>query len=113
LARRYADALAGIEEVRPAVAEAPGVRSAWHIYPLLLDARVDRSSFRDALRAAGVQTSVHYSPLHLTRAFSRYASGPLPATEDYARRTVTVPLFPHMSDEQQQRVIEAIRSAAR
>jgi dTDP-4-amino-4,6-dideoxygalactose transaminase len=111
LARRYADAVAGIDGVRAAATEAPGVSSAWHIYPLLLDPSVDRSSFRDVLRAAGVQTSVHYPPLHLTRAFSRYATGPLPATEDYARRTVTVPLFPHLSDEQQENVTEAVRSA--
>jgi dTDP-4-amino-4,6-dideoxygalactose transaminase len=34
-------------------------------------------------------------------------------TEDYGRRTVTIPLFPHMSERQQEVVVDAIRRAAR
>jgi dTDP-4-amino-4,6-dideoxygalactose transaminase len=111
LAARYAEALAGIRGVRAAVSEDRSVTNAWHVYPLLLDPQVNRSSFRDAMRTAGVQTSVHYPPLHLTNAFSGYCSRPLPATEEYARRTVTVPLFPYMTADQHAVVIEAIRSA--
>lgn len=111
LARRYAEALAGLSGVRAAVDDTSELTNAWHIYPLLLDERVDRGAFRAALRESGVQTSVHYPPLHRTRAFSSYCSRALPATEDYAARTVTLPLFPHMTEEQQGRVIEAVRSA--
>lgn len=111
LAGRYFEALGAIPGARAAVPPDRAVRNAWHIYPLLLDPDVDRSSLRGALRAAGVQTSVHYPPLHRTRAFARYCSRPLPATEDYAHRTVTLPLFPHMTDEQQAHVIETVSSA--
>ncbi len=113
LARRYAVAVGEIDGVDAAVSEAGELRSAWHLYPLLLDPRIDRSGFRARLHAAGVQTSVHYPPLHLSRAFATTRTPPLPVTEEYARRTVTVPLFPHMTDEQQARVITAISHAAR
>jgi dTDP-4-amino-4,6-dideoxygalactose transaminase len=96
--------------VRPAITPGAGIRSAWHIFPVLLDPRVDRTAVRAGLREAGVQTSVHYPPLHLTRAFSAYATRALPNTEDYARRTVTLPLFPHMTEAQQSLVLGAVRN---
>jgi dTDP-4-amino-4,6-dideoxygalactose transaminase len=79
---------------------------------LLLDPAINREVFRGSLRDAGVQTSVHYPPLHLTAGFARWSGNALPVTEEYARRTVTIPLFPHMSERQQTVVVEAIRRAA-
>lgn len=111
LASRYGEALSEIPTVQAAVHADPAVRNAWHIYPLLLDPGIDRAAFRRALRSAGVQTSIHYPPLHRTQAFSGYAVRPLPATEDYAARTVTLPLFPHMTADQQTLVIESIQDA--
>lgn len=109
LAAAYVDGLRSVAGVRPAIDVGSEVESAWHIFPLLLDPAVDRSRFRGWLRQAGVQTSVHYRPLHLTPAF---ASGhALPVTEDYARRTVTVPLFPHMTEAQLARVLDAVSAA--
>jgi dTDP-4-amino-4,6-dideoxygalactose transaminase len=114
VAARYESALADLEGAHPAIAVEPGVRSAWHIYPLLLDPEVDRNAFRDRLRASGVQTSVHYPPLHRTSAFGRAGSETsLPITEDYARRTVTIPMFPHLTEAQQARVVDAIGVALR
>lgn len=106
LADRYREALTALGWVRPAVDVGPGVQSAWHIYPVLLEPGVDRAELRERLRSAGVQTSVHYPPLHLTRAFA--TGRPLPVTEDYARRTVTLPLFPHLTEAQQGLVLDAL-----
>jgi dTDP-4-amino-4,6-dideoxygalactose transaminase len=92
-------------------APAPGDVCAWHVFPLVLNDDVDRATFRDHLHREGVQTSIHYPPLHLTPAFSPFAREPLPATESYARRTVTVPLFPHMTDAQVEIVVSAITTA--
>jgi dTDP-4-amino-4,6-dideoxygalactose transaminase len=115
LAMRYAqalEALAGVDAaIRPDGLGA-AVRSAWHIFPVLLDPAIDRDRLRRQLRNAGIQTSVHYPPLHLSTGFARWAKTPLEATEEYARRTVTIPLFAHMSDRQQALVVEAIREAA-
>jgi dTDP-4-amino-4,6-dideoxygalactose transaminase len=110
LASRYLESLRELDGVSAVLGSDPGVRNAWHIFPVLLDPKIDRASFRERLRAAGVQTSVHYPPLHRTRAFASDTA--LALTEEYARRTVTLPLFPHMSGEQFTRVLEAVSEAA-
>jgi dTDP-4-amino-4,6-dideoxygalactose transaminase len=111
LAARYRAELGRIDGVQSVVEPEPGTDSSWHIYPLLLDPGLDREAFRSRLRAAGVQTSVHYPPLHQMRAFVNSRASRLTVTEDYARRTVTVPLFPHMSEGQQAHVIDSIAKA--
>ena len=87
-------------------------QSAFHIFPILLPHGVNRIQFIDNLRAKGVQTSIHYPPVHQ---FSYYReqdpSVRLPITEDVAAREVTLPLYPTMSDEQVEIVIEAVLSA--
>ena len=112
LAAAYRDALAASPYVLPAIRPAPEVTCAWHVYPVLLAERVDRASFRAFLHNAGVQTSVHYRPLHTTTAFSRASAASLPVTEEYAARTVTIPLFPHMTESQQKLTITAVLDAA-
>lgn len=70
---------------------------AHYILPVLLDASIDREILRARLADAGVQTSVHYPAVHR---FAHYAdnSSSLPVTEDVAARTLTLPLYPDMSD---------------
>jgi dTDP-4-amino-4,6-dideoxygalactose transaminase len=111
LAAAYAAALGRIDAATPALTPGPDVTCAWHIFPVLLGVQIDRSALRVRLHAQGVQTSVHYPPLHLTRAFSACPRGLLPVTEEYARRTVTVPLFPHMSEFQISHSISALLTA--
>jgi dTDP-4-amino-4,6-dideoxygalactose transaminase len=114
LAAGYADALRAVSRVRPVLEPADHLLPGWHIYPVLLDAAVDRDDFRARLGSAGVQTSVHYPPLHLSEAFARCpCAGALTATEGYAARTVTLPLFPHMTAEQQAHVVETVAAALR
>jgi len=105
---RYRERLAGA--VTCAMAPAHGVQPAHHIFTILLGEGADRNAFRDALREEGVQTSVHYPPAHR---FSIHAEGApeLPLTDAYAASTVTLPLFAHMSIDQQDRVIAAVAAA--
>jgi dTDP-4-amino-4,6-dideoxygalactose transaminase len=103
---------AALGELGLAVPLAPrdGLESAHHLACMLLEPGVDRVRFRDALAAAGVQTSMHYPPVHR---FSIYATGApdLPVTDEYASRTVTLPLFAHMTADQLDVVISAVDSA--
>lgn len=113
IADRYVDAFGDLEGARPVFVPDRDVTCAWHIFPLLLGCDVDRSAFRTRLHRAGVQTSVHYPPLHLTTAFATRSSVDLSSTEEYGSRTVTVPLFPHMTSVQHDCVVTAVKSASR
>ncbi|HKI81198.1 MAG TPA: DegT/DnrJ/EryC1/StrS family aminotransferase, partial [Pseudodesulfovibrio sp.] len=83
---------------------------AYHIMPVLLDPGIDREKFMQAMRGAGIQTSIHYPPSHL---FGWYRQCEpelsLPVTEDVAVREVTLPLFASMEAKQVGMVCEAIR----
>jgi dTDP-4-amino-4,6-dideoxygalactose transaminase len=92
------------------LAPVQGLSSAHHLFTILLDEDVDRDGFRASLSEHGVQTSVHFPPAHQFSIY-RDASWELPVTEDYARRSVTLPLFPHMTEEQQELVVDAVATA--
>src|SRR3954447_11051415 len=106
---RYRQRLAGLERLTCALASPPGARLAHHLFTVVLDEDVDREAVRAALAARGVQTSVHYSPAHR---FSIYAGGsPLPVTEAYGARAVSLPMFATMTIAQQDTVVEALQAA--
>lgn len=86
--------------------------SSQHIFPVLLPEGVDRGTFREALKADGIQTSFHYPPVHHFRIYRREGEE-LWMTENAARRQVTLPLFPGMTDAQQNLVIESVVKALR
>jgi dTDP-4-amino-4,6-dideoxygalactose transaminase len=86
--------------------------SACHIFPILLPSDVDRTRFIDLMRQARIQTSIHYPPIHQFSYYARrYPGIQLPQTEDVARREVTLPLYPTMSDEAVAAVVSAVRHA--
>src|SRR4051812_29635531 len=106
---RYRQRLAGLERLTCALASPPGARLAHHLFTVVLDEDVDREAVRAALAARGVQTSVHYPPAHR---FSIYAGGsPLPVTEAYGARAVSLPMFATMTIAQQDTVVEALQAA--
>lgn len=87
-------------------------QSTYHIFPILLPEGVNRYAFIDRMRAAGIQTSIHYPPIHH---FSHYqAAYPrvvLPITEALAAREVTLPLYPGLTSDQIDLVVAATRQA--
>lgn len=114
----YRRHLAGLGGVSVPFSQAPAGLGAFvhtgHIFPILLDAGVRRDAFRAALQDAGIQTSVHYPPIHLFSFYrNRYGfrDGDLPVTEEYARREVTLPLHSRMSDDDVKTVVDAVRRA--
>jgi len=85
-----------------------------HIYHLFVCRSPERDAIRDALREAGIGTATYYvTPLHLQPAlrFLGYEPGSLPETERVAAENFSVPLWPTISVEQQERVIDVVRSA--
>jgi dTDP-4-amino-4,6-dideoxygalactose transaminase len=113
LAAGYAEGLSVTGAGEPVIAGHLAEGCGWHIYPVRLPPGLVRAEVRARMDAAGVQTSVHYPPLHRTQAFGDGATASLPATDAYAARTLTLPLFGHMTAAQQGLVLDALDAALR
>jgi UDP-4-amino-4,6-dideoxy-N-acetyl-beta-L-altrosamine transaminase len=108
-AQHYDQALAGLALNLPY--QAPSTASSWHLYVIqLADASRHRAVF-DALRADGIGVNLHYIPVHLQPYYlaKGFAKGDFPFAEDYYARSISIPLFSHMTDAQQQTVIDAVK----
>lgn len=110
LVAEYRERLAGLPEISLPFDNHYG-KSAYHIMPLLLNG-LDRDSFIEKLREKGIQTSIHYSPIHLFTYYRQrfgYQEGLLPQTESVAAREVTLPLYPSMGEDKISYIVDAIR----
>jgi len=105
----YRLSLSGV--VGCAMPPAPGVDPAHHLFTVVLDGDIDRDDVRRRLSDDGVQTSVHYQPVHGFSTFADSAMPPLPLTERYASNVVTLPMFAHMTDEQREIVVQSLTAA--
>ncbi len=89
-------------------------QSACHLFPVILPPNVHRERFMQSMREQGVQTSIHYPPIHLFSYYrSRYDQVVLQHTEEAGLREVTLPLYPTMGEEKVMMVVEAVRTALR
>jgi dTDP-4-amino-4,6-dideoxygalactose transaminase len=110
LAERYHERLGGRPGIT-AVVPPFGSEHAQHLCALVLDEDVDRDAFRAALQEQGVQTSLHYPPVHRFSIYARQDPPELPLTDAYSARAVTIPMFAHMSEEQQELVMGGVEAA--
>lgn len=88
--------------------------SACHLLPILLPEGSAREPFMDAMKGRGIQTSIHYPPVHLFSAYQRagQATGSLvPLTESVAAREVTLPLYPSLTQADVRSVVDAVRES--
>jgi dTDP-4-amino-4,6-dideoxygalactose transaminase len=113
ITERYWEGLLGadISGIELPFTDVPG-QSAYHIFPILLPDDVGRRIFMDSMRKTGVQTSIHYPPIHhFTYYRQRYPGLSLPITETLASREVTLPLYPMMSYKDVDYVLKAVGEA--
>jgi dTDP-4-amino-4,6-dideoxygalactose transaminase len=113
LARRYFEELAVLPLRPPADAQAGDIH-AWHLYVVRLSdaARIGRDELIQKLSDHGIGTSVHYIPLHRHPYWrDRYRLQPeqFPEAEAAYQRMVTLPLYTRMTNDDQSRVIDALR----
>jgi dTDP-4-amino-4,6-dideoxygalactose transaminase len=87
--------------------------SCHHIYPILLPEGSDRLAFMEAMKTQRIQTSIHYPPIHTFSAYQdlRPAQGTLAVTEAVARREVTLPLYPGLTQDDVLAVAQAVQRA--
>jgi dTDP-4-amino-4,6-dideoxygalactose transaminase len=96
-------------EVQMPFAEVPGI-SCHHILPVLLPPGTNRTQFMEGMKAQGIQTSIHYPPVHRFHSYENdwlTRGDLLPITEDVASRQITLPLYATMRNEQVEWVARA------
>ncbi|MFF9173289.1 DegT/DnrJ/EryC1/StrS family aminotransferase [Streptomyces sp. NPDC014793] len=116
-AARYDELLAGLAASGRVVlpVTAPGNVHVWHLYVLQIDG-ADRDDIVGKLNAEGIGAGVHYpAPVHLTPAYRHlgHSRGDFPNAERTAERILSLPLHPHITPDQQQRVADALAHALR
>ena len=86
--------------------------STHHIMPVLLPDAEKRDAVIEQLRDGGVQTTVHYPPVHrLSLYYERYKQAILPQTEEFARRELTLPLHPGLDGNLILAIVERLAAA--
>jgi UDP-4-amino-4,6-dideoxy-N-acetyl-beta-L-altrosamine transaminase len=118
---RYNTALAGLAWLTTPGLRDPANRDliSWHLYTVEIDFVAigkTRTRVMNELREQGVGTQVLYIPVYLQPWYRRtygYHAGKCPVAENHYRRTLSLPLYPAMSDEDVQRVIKAVRAVGR
>jgi dTDP-4-amino-4,6-dideoxygalactose transaminase len=109
---RYREALAGEHGLTMPFSGSDGERiSSHHLAVVLLPEGADRDEVRTDLAAAGIQTSVHYPPIHTFAQYRSAEQRPLPQTDALAQRILTLPLYGRMREEQVDVVIDALLAA--
>lgn len=106
----YRAAFIGADGLTSVAAPPNGERASHCIFAIVLDEEIDRVAFRAHLSERGVETSVHFPPLHNSQAYGGPA-GTLSLTEAFAARAVSLPMFPHMEEWQRELVVEATLEA--
>jgi dTDP-4-amino-4,6-dideoxygalactose transaminase len=109
VAARYREALDGQQGlIMPFGGDNPDRVPSHHLAVVLLPEGADRDAVRSSLNEGGIQTSVHYPPIHTFSAYRGEARRPLPRTDAVAERLLTLPLYGRMIDEQVDAVVEGL-----
>lgn len=111
LTRRYQEKLGDLPEIELPFLEGPQ-GSSHHIFPILIKNGALRPALMSHLARQGIQSSVHYPPVHQFTYYRRLWPADfdhrLALTEDVAGREVTLPLFPSMTAAQLELVVQSI-----
>jgi dTDP-4-amino-4,6-dideoxygalactose transaminase len=107
VASLYAELLAGTPVGLPYVA--PGGEHAYHLFVIQVDRR---ERLQEDLASRGIGTGIHYPvPIHLQEAYRDFGFGPgsFPVAEASARRVLSLPIYPEMTEADVRRVAGAVR----
>jgi len=111
LVHRYRDLLADLDGITIPYSDAAVDASSCYVMPLMLDEPDLQAPLRESMKERWkVQTSLLYPAIHQFTAYAEtHRAQPLPRSELAAQTNVTIPLYPHLSHEDQERVVSAVR----
>ncbi len=109
LTLRYRELLGAVEGIIVPFEDAQVASSSCYIMPIMIERESLRGRLGARLRELGIQTSVLYPSIHRFTAYrERFPDVSLPITELASRSELTLPLYPHMTHEDQDRVAAAL-----
>lgn len=117
IADRYTEAFSGTDALTP-LDSRPDRSSSCHLYVLCIDPDshdIDRAGFIEELGRRGIGTSVHFIPLHRHPFYRHnfgYEAKDFPGAERFYERVISLPVYPGMTDEQTDYVIESIKDVS-
>lgn len=112
LAHRYHDSMSQLPLQLPEPSMQSNDESAWHLYMVVLQ-KHDRAKVFEQLKQAGIGVNVHYIPIHLQPYYRSlgFDAGQFPNAEQFYWNAITLPLYPSLTLEQQDRVIKSLSEA--
>lgn len=110
-ARRYDELLADFPLKLPV--RLNDRQSSHHLYVVEVADGIERKAVFDALRAVHVLANVHYIPIHLQPYYQArgFATGDFPASEGFYEKALSLPLFPNLTNAEQDRVVRSLAAA--
>ncbi|BBP43082.1 UDP-4-amino-4,6-dideoxy-N-acetyl-beta-L-altrosamine transaminase [Thiosulfativibrio zosterae] len=109
LAKEYDDSLQGLPLKLPF--QSHKSFSTYHLYPVLIEADyISRKAVFDGLREKGIGVNVHYIPVHTQPYYAKmgFKVGDFPEAESYYQKEISIPLFPGLTQQDQQAVIDVL-----
>ena len=107
---RYKDALSKIDKIKIPFGNYCFLAN-YHIFPILLDKSINRNSLMVFLREKGIQTSIHYPPVHMFSYYRAMMGDQILHNTDFvARHELTLPMYADITNEQIDFIIDALRA---
>ena len=112
VAGMYGEKLAEVEEVQVPFIASHVSRMSWFVYVIRLKRGIDRNKVIKYLNKEGVQCKPYFTPIHLQPFYRKmfgYKEGDFPVTEDVTERTIALPFFNNLKEEQIDYVVEKVK----
>ena len=114
VAEMYNQKLAEIEEVKIPYISPYTTKMSWFVYVIRLDRKINRDKVIKYLNEEGVQCKPYFTPIHLQPFYKKmfgFQEGDFPITEDVSGRTIALPFFNNLKEEQIEYVVERLKKS--
>ena len=112
VAGMYGEKLAEVEEVEVPFIAPDTTKMTWFVYVVRLERGINRNKVIKYLNEEGIQCKPYFTPIHLQPFYRKmfgYKKGDFPVTEDVAGRTIALPFFNNLKEEQIDYVVEKLK----
>lgn len=112
VAKMYNQKLAGVREVQTPYISPNTTRMSWFVYVIRLEKGINREEVIRYLNQQGVQCKPYFTPIHLQPFYIKvfgFKKGDFPCTEDASSRTIALPFFNNLTEEQINYVVEKLK----